>query len=744
MADTTRKKLVQPAVTAELVASHGITPDEYKKIITILGHEPNFTELGVFSVMWSEHCSYKSSRVYLKNLPTEGPYVLQGPGENAGVVDIGDGLAVAFKMESHNHPSFIEPYQGAATGVGGILRDIFTMGARPIASLNSLRFGAIDHPRTRFLVSGVVAGIGGYGNCIGVPTVGGECYFDECYNANILVNAFTLGLVDKKKIFTGLAKGVGNPVMYVGSKTGRDGIHGATMASESFSEEKEQRRPTVQVGDPFTEKLLLEACLELFQHDYIIGIQDMGAAGLTSSSTEMAGRGGCGIELDVSSVPMRETGMTPYEILLSESQERMLLVARQGREADIKKIFDKWDLDAVVVGRVTNDQQFRALWHGEEVARIPISALTKEAPVYQRPAARPAKQDQIQHLDLASINEPKDLTAVFKQVLASPNIASKEWIYHQYDQFVRTNTIVAPGADAAVMRIKGSKKGLALTVDGNSRYCYLDPYVGGVLAVAEAARNLACVGARPVGLTDCLNFGSPENSAVMWQFAEVIQGMRDACIALKVPVVSGNVSFYNETDGVPIHPTPTIGMVGLLDNIDRVVTPWFKTAGDAVVLLGRTRDELGGSEYLKCVHGLTRGTPPWIDLKLESAVQNCCLDAIDAAILSSAHDVADGGLAVALAEGCIGGPEKPLGVRIETHEMIRADALLFSESQSRIVVSLKEENLDRLKDIAARYNVPLQTIGTVGGTRFMIQPLLQVAVEELKTIWSNGLTARLK
>jgi phosphoribosylformylglycinamidine synthase len=458
----------------------------------------------------------------------------------------------------------------------------------------------------------------------------------------------------------------------------------------------------------------------------------------------MAGRGGCGIELDVSSVPMRETGMTPYEILLSESQERMLLVARQGREADIKKIFDKWDLDAVVVGRVTNDQQFRALWHGEEVARIPISALTKEAPVYQRPAARPAKQDQIQHLDLASINEPKDLTAVFKQVLASPNIASKEWIYHQYDQFVRTNTIVAPGADAAVMRIKGSKKGLALTVDGNSRYCYLDPYVGGVLAVAEAARNLACVGARPVGLTDCLNFGSPENSAVMWQFAEVIQGMRDACIALKVPVVSGNVSFYNETDGVPIHPTPTIGMVGLLDNIDRVVTPWFKTAGDAVVLLGRTRDELGGSEYLKCVHGLTRGTPPWIDLKLESAVQNCCLDAIDAAILSSAHDVADGGLAVALAEGCIGGPEKPLGVRIETHEMIRADALLFSESQSRIVVSLKEENLDRLKDIAARYNVPLQTIGTVGGTRFMIQPLLQVAVEELKTIWSNGLTARLK
>jgi len=744
MAESSSQKLIQPKVTAELVASHGITPAEYEKIVGILRREPNFTELGVFSVMWSEHCSYKSSRAYLKNLPTEGPYVLQGPGENAGVVDIGDGLAVAFKMESHNHPSFIEPYQGAATGVGGILRDIFTMGARPIASLNSLRFGAIDHPRTRYLVAGVVAGIGGYGNCIGVPTVGGECYFDECYNANILVNAFTLGLVKKKKIFTGIAKGVGNPVMYVGSKTGRDGIHGATMASASFSEEKEQRRPTVQVGDPFTEKLLLEACLELFERDDIIGIQDMGAAGLTSSSAEMAGRGGCGVELDLSSVPVRETAMTPYEILLSESQERMLLVAKQGRETEIKKIFDKWDLDAMVVGRVTDDQQFRALWHGEEVARIPISALTKEAPVYQRPAARPAQQDQIQQLDHASISEPKDLTAVFKQVLASPNIASKEWIYHQYDQFVRTNTIVAPGADAAVIRIKGTEKGLALTVDGNGRYCYLDPYVGGVLAVVEAARNLACVGARPVGLTDCLNFGSPENPAVMWQFAEVIQGLRDACIALKVPVVSGNVSFYNETDGVPIHPTPTIGMVGLIENLERVTTPWFKTAGDVVVLLGRTRDELGGSEYLKCVHGLTRGTPPWIDLTLELAVQSCCLEAIDASILSSAHDVADGGLAVALTECCVGGPEKPLGARIDTHELIRADALLFSESQSRFIVSLKEDNLDRLKEIAARNNVPLQTIGTVGGSRLVIQPLLQLPVEELKAIWSNGLTAKLR
>jgi len=744
MSEAQAEKLAAPAVTPELVTSHGLTADEYQKILNALGREPNYTELGVFSVMWSEHCSYKSSRYYLKSLPTDGPTVLQGPGENAGVVDIGGGLAVAFKIESHNHPSFIEPYQGAATGVGGILRDIFTMGARPIASLNSLRFGSIDHPRTRYLVAGVVAGIGGYGNCIGVPTVGGECSFDECYNANILVNAFTLGIVKKKQIFTGVAKGIGNPVIYVGSKTGRDGIHGATMASESFSEEKEQRRPTVQVGDPFTEKLLLEACLELMEKDCIIGIQDMGAAGLTSSSSEMAGRGGCGVELDLSAVPLRESGMTPYEILLSESQERMLLVAKQGSEDEIKKIFDKWDLDAVVVGRVTEDQRFRALWHGEEVANIPIHALTKEAPAYQRPATRPAQQDQLQHLELSTVKEPKDLGAALKQLLASPNLASREWIYRQYDQYVRTNTVVGPGADAAVIRIKGTAKGLALTVDGNSRYCYLDPYVGGVVAVAEAARNLACVGARPIGLTDCLNFGSPENPGVMWQFAQVIQGMRDACTALDVPVVSGNVSFYNETDGTPIYPTPTIGMVGLIDKVERTVTPWFKSAGDMVVLLGRTREELGGSEYLKWVHGLTRGTPPWIDLKLEQAVHLACLEAIDRELLSSAHDVSDGGLAVALAECCVGHPERPLGVRIETHEMIRGDASLFSESQSRIVVSLQEQNIDRLKEIAARRGVPMQVIGAVGGNRLTIQPLVQLPVDELRTIWSTALAAKLQ
>jgi phosphoribosylformylglycinamidine synthase len=744
MGEAKVKPFSQPPVTPELVASHGLTAEEYQKIVALLGREPNYTELGVFSVMWSEHCSYKSSRHYLKQLPTEGPHVLQGPGENAGVVDIGDGLAVAFKMESHNHPSFIEPYQGAATGVGGILRDIFTMGARPIASLNSLRFGAVDHPRTRYLVSGVVAGIGGYGNCIGVPTVGGEVFFDDCYNANILVNAFTLGIVKKKKIFKGIAKGAGNPVIYVGSKTGRDGIHGATMASESFSEEKEQRRPTVQVGDPFTEKLLLEACLELMEKDCIVGIQDMGAAGLTSSSSEMAGRGASGIEIDLARVPLREAGMTPYEILLSESQERMLLVAKKGAEKEIRRIFDKWDLDAVVIGRVTKDQQFRARFGGVEVARIPIDALTKEAPVYQRPAARPAHQDDLQHLDLSAIAAPADLGAALKQLLGSPNIASKEWVYRQYDHYVRSNTVVAPGADAAVIRLKGTKKALALTVDGNSRYCFLDPYVGGALAVVEAARNLACVGARPVGLTDCLNFGSPESPEVMWQFAQVIRGMRDACSALKVPVVSGNVSFYNETDGTPIHPTPTVGMVGLLRNVERVVTPWFKSAGDVVVLLGRTREELGGSEYLKQIHGIVSGTPPWIDLKLEQAVQNCCLEAIDEGILRSAHDVSDGGLAVTLVECCVAGPEKPLGVRIESHEMIRGDALLFSESQSRIVVSVKESDVTELEKIAARHNAPFQVIGATGGARFVVQPLVQLPVEELKTIWATGLTARLK
>jgi phosphoribosylformylglycinamidine synthase len=730
-------------LTPEVVAAHGLTDEEYRKIVDLLGREPNYTELGVFSVMWSEHCSYKSSRPFLKRLPTEGKAVIQGPGENAGIVDIGNGLAAVFKMESHNHPSFIEPYQGAATGVGGILRDVFTMGARPVASLNSLRFGSFDHPRTRYLLSGVVAGIGGYGNCIGVPTVGGEVFFDESYNANILVNAFTLGIVKKQRIFKGRATGVGNPVIYIGAKTGRDGIHGATMASESFSEESEKKRPTVQVGDPFTEKLLLEACLELMKTDLIVGIQDMGAAGLTSSSVEMAERGGTGVELELGRVPLREAGMTPYEILLSESQERMLLVAKKGREEQVKKIFQRWDLDAVVIGKVTKDRIYRALFNGVEVARIPVAALTSEAPVYHRPVERPAALDELQRLDLDTIPAPADVATALKLLLDSPNIASKEWVYRQYDHLVRSNTVVGPSADAAVIRIKGVKQGLALTVDGNGRYCFLDPYVGGILAVAEAARNLAAVGARPLGLSDCLNFGSPERPEVMWQFSQVIEGMRDACVVLGVPVVSGNVSFYNETDGVPIFPTPTIAMVGILPRVERHVTPWFKAAGDIVVLLGRTREELGGSEYLKIVHGLVKGTPPWIDLRLERAVQQACLKAIEKGIVRSAHDVSDGGLAVALAECCIAGPDKPLGARIELREMMRADALLFGESQSRIVVSVKEEDLERLKQIAAQEGAPMQAIGEVGGSRLSIQQLVQLPVEELRSIWTRGLERRL-
>jgi phosphoribosylformylglycinamidine synthase len=735
---------VQNSITPEIVAKHGLTEEEYERILEMLGREPNLTELGVFSAMWSEHCSYKSSKKFLKLLPTQGPAVLQGPGENAGIVDIGSGLVAVFKMESHNHPSFIEPYQGAATGVGGILRDIFTMGARPIATLNSLRFGSFDHPRTRYLVGGVVSGIGGYGNCIGVPTVGGEVFFDECYNSNILVNAFALGVTKKNRIFKGRAKGIGNSLIYVGAKTGRDGIHGATMASEAFSQEAESRRPTVQVGDPFTEKLLLEACLELMETDCLVGIQDMGAAGLTSSAAEMAGRGGVGVELDLSRVPLREQGMTSYEILLSESQERMLLVVKRGKEEQVKRIFAKWDLDAVVVGKVTGDRLFRAFYRGAEVARIPTPALTTEAPIYTRPAERPKNQEELQRLEMANIPILSDLSVILKVLLDSPNIASKEWVYRQYDHFVRSNTVVTPGADAAVIRIKGTKKGLALTADGNGRYCYLDPYVGGILAVAEAARNLACVGARPLGLTDCLNFGSPERPDVMWQFSQVIHGMRDACLALRVPVVSGNVSFYNETDGVPIYPTPTIGMVGLLAKVESHVTPWFKSEGDLVVLLGRSREELGGSEYLKIVHGLVRGTPPWVDLKLESAVQQSCLKAIERGIIRSAHDVSDGGLAVTLTECCVSGPERALGVRIELHEIMRPDALLFGESQSRIVVSLKERHLSRLKEIAEREGAPMQVIGRVGGSRFTIRSLMRLSVGELRSIWSRSVERRMQ
>ncbi len=608
---------------SQVLDRHGLTREEYDRIVKFLGREPNLTELGIFSVMWSEHCSYKSSRVHLRTLPTEGPQVLQGPGENAGAVDIGDGLAAIFKIESHNHPSFIEPYQGAATGVGGIIRDIFTMGARPIALLNSLRFGSLDAAGTRRVLEGVVAGIAGYGNSIGIPTVGGEIVFEPCYAGNPLVNVFCLGIAPAADIIKGVASGVGNAVYYVGAKTGRDGIHGATMASAEFDENSAEKRPAVQVGDPFMEKLLLEACLEVMKSDALVGIQDMGAAGLTCSTSEMGSRGGVGVEIDVSLVPQRETGMTPYEIMLSESQERMLLVVKRGREPEVERIFDKWDLHAVRIGEVTADGMLRVKDHGTPVADIPNRALTDEAPVYHRPMSEPEYLKDVQRLDLAALPSPsRDSNAALLGLLASPTIASKRWAYRQYDHMVRTNTINLPGLGAGVVRVKGTDRALAMAVDGNGRYCYLDPRRGAMLAVAEAARNVACSGARPLAATNCLNFGNPERPAIMWQFARAVEGIGEACRALGVPITGGNVSLYNETDGQSVYPTPVIGVVGLLEHADRVVGGRFKAAGDVVMLLGEGRGELGGSEYLKLVYDQVRGVPPALDLDRERALQD--------------------------------------------------------------------------------------------------------------------------
>lgn len=722
-------------ITDNVIKEHGLTEEEYKKILTILGREPNIVELGIFSVMWSEHCSYKSSRVYLKNLPTTGPHVIQGPGENAGIVDIGGGLAVAFKMESHNHPSFIEPYQGAATGVGGILRDVFTMGARPVATLNSLRFGSIENPRTRYLLEGVVSGIAGYGNCIGVPTVGGEVYFHESYDGNCLVNAMTVGIVKQEKIFRGRAAGEGNPVIYVGSKTGRDGIHGATMASDVFGEGGEERRPTVQVGDPFTEKLLLEACLEVFKTDHVVGIQDMGAAGLTSSSVEMASRGGSGIEIDVSLVPRREGGMTPYEVMLSESQERMLLVVKKGTEEAVMKIFHKWDLEARIIGRVTDTGTIRVKDGSSLVAEIPVASLTEEVPVYERPIKRPEWQDEVTRLDTDKIEEPGDYNEVLVKLLSSVNISSKEWVYRQYDHMVRTDTVVPPGSDAAVVRVKGTKKALAVTVDCNSRYCYLDPFTGGAIAVAEAARNLVASGAMPLAVTDCLNFGSPERPEVMWQFREAILGMSKACTALGTPVVGGNVSFYNETSGNAIYPTPTVGMVGLIEDLEKHTDQWFKDEGDMIALVGENLEEIGGSEYLKALHGIDRGRPPAIDLEKEKNVQGACLKAIKAGIIKSAHDVSEGGLAVALAECCLS-RTAPIGasVELELNGMSPA-AVLFGETQSRIVISFSEKNLDIVKKTADSSGAPFTVIGRVGGGSLRINGLIELSLTEMEGAW---------
>lgn len=732
------------AVTPQIAQDHGLTTDEYDRILAILGRTPTFEELGVFSVMWSEHCSYKSSRRFLRQLPTTGPEILQGPGENAGIVDVGDGLAVVFKIESHNHPSFIEPYHGAATGVGGILRDVFTMGARPLASLNSLRFGAIDHPRTPFLVKGVVAGIGGYGNCVGVPTVGGEVYFDPGYNGNILVNAFTLGVVRTDRIFRARAAGVGNPVIYVGSRTGRDGIHGASLlASREFDARSEELRPAVQVGDPFTEKLLIEACLELMQRDLIVAIQDMGAAGLTSSSVEMAGRGGTGLLLNLDIVPTRETGISPYELLLSESQERMLLVARAGCEEEVRAIFARWDLQAEVVGEVTDDGVFRSRWHGEDVVRIPVSALTDDAPVYNRPTAQPADFTEQQQLDLASVPTPEDYGQVLLRLLTSPNLASKEWVYRQYDSFVCGNTVVQPGSDAAIIRLKGTAKGIGLTVDCNSRYCLLDPYRGAQIAVAEGARNLVVSGARPVALSDCLNFGNPEKPEVMWQFQQAIAGMRDACLALGLAVVSGNVSFYNETEGKAIPPTPTVATVGILADVTRRVTQWFKHEDDLVVLLGETREELGASEYLAAIHGRVAGAPPVLDLEKEKRLQALCLTAAREGIFSSAHDVAEGGLAVALAEACITRPDGAIGAQVMLPGNLRPDILLFSESQSRVVASLPRAAFSRLQALAREADVPLALLGTVGGPDLAINNYLRLPTDLLQREWRTALAQQL-
>lgn len=729
----------------KIALSHGLKEDEYKKIVETLGREPNVTEIGILAAMWSEHCSYKSSGVHLRKLPTKGERVVQGPGENAGIVDIGDDICVAFKMESHNHPSFIEPYQGAATGVGGILRDIFTMGARPIALLDSLRFGDPKHPKTKYLIEGIVSGIAGYGNCIGVPTVGGEVYFDECYNGNPLVNVFALGVMRKNEIFRGYAKGVDNPVIYVGSKTGRDGIHGAVMASETFTKEAEEKRPAVQVGDPFTEKLLLEACLELFKTGVVVGIQDMGAAGLTSSSTEMAARAGTGITLDINKVPRRETGMTPYEVMLSESQERMLLVAEKGKEEIAEKIFRKWGLDFSVVGKVDDSRRLKLVENEEVVTDLPISLTSAEAPVYRRPYKKPAYLKNAGKLSLSSIPTPDDLGAVLLKLLSSPNLSSKRWIYEQYDNMVRTNTLVSPGSDAAVIRIKGTDKAVALTSNCNSRYCYLDPYAGAMITVAESARNLACSGAVPLAITDCLNFGNPENPEIMWQFKKSVEGMSEAAGFLGTPVVSGNVSLYNETEGNAIYPTPTVAMVGLIEHAAKYLTQWFKKEGDVIALLGETKEEFGGSEYLKTVHGMIKGLPPRIDLEAERKLINVLLESADLGILNSAHDLSEGGLCVAIAESCFA-PKGLLGVKLNPlyNYRVREDALLFAESQARAIVSLDRKNIPILESITSKRNLPMEIVGEVSGDRFYIDKLLDIPIIKAYESWAFGFENILK
>lgn len=696
----------------KIIEQHGLTKEEFDRIKSILGREPNLVELGMYSVLWSEHCSYKSSRIYLKNFLTKGKRILQGPGENAGIIDIGDGFAIAMKIESHNHPSAVEPFQGAATGVGGIVRDVFTMGARPIASLNSLRFGPLSDPHNRFLFDGVVAGISSYGNCLGLPTVAGEVYFDDCYTGNCLVNAMCVGLVRLSEaevkseipsiIVKAKAEGVGNPVLYVGSSTGRDGIHGATFASVELDENSVEKRSNVQVGDPFTEKLLIEACLELLKTGNVVGMQDMGAAGLTSSLSEMASRAGTGAEIDIALVPQREEKMTPYEIMLSESQERMVVVMKKGTEEDAFRIFKKWGLNAVAMGRVTDDGFFRVKENGKTVAEVPAKSLADDAPLYERPVGEPVTPDVEPYYK--KFKSGKSCNSILLDMLSDPNIANKSWVYEQYDHMVQTNTSVLPGkADAAVLRIKYSHKKIALTTDGNGKYCYVNPYVGGLISVCEAARNLVCVGAEPIAVTDCLNFGNPEKPAVMYQFKECVRGLSDGCKHLNTPVVSGNVSFYNENNGVAIYPTPVIGMLGLIDN-----TPYcdmgFKDKGDLIVLLGINKDE--------------KSACPELDIELEKSVQKTCLEAVRSGIAKSAHDTSEGGLSVAVAESCITGG---VGARISLNEKISNMGLLFGETQSRIIISIDPNDIFALNDIAKKNNTPVSIIGKIGGSSLSIK-----------------------
>jgi phosphoribosylformylglycinamidine synthase subunit PurL len=754
-----------PAFSPETIRQHGLTPGEYEKIKQLLGgREPTLTELGIFSVMWSEHCSYKSSRVHLKRLPTRSKLVLQGPGENAGIIDVGDGWACAFKIESHNHPSFIEPFQGATTGVGGILRDIFTMGARPVAVMDSLRFGPITRAenvsqpelhRNHSILEGVVSGVASYGNCFGVPNLGGETKFEPCYSSNPLVNAFALGLVRKDQIFYARAAGEGNPVIYVGAKTGRDGIHGATMASEEFSEASERKRPNVQVGDPFLEKLLLEACLEAMQTGAIVAIQDMGAAGLTCSTCEMGGRGGVGIEIELDRVPQREMSMTPYEIMLSESQERMLLVAQKGREREVFRVFEKWGLDAVEVGRVTSDNRLRVLQHGQIVAEIPNPALTDEAPLYKRPLARWEPPVPREKPDEIHFGTRADFTADLKRLLASPNICSKRWIWQQYDHMVQTNTVEAPGAgDAGVIRIKGSRRGLAMALDGNGRWCYLDPRLGATHAVAEAARKVACSGAAPIGATNCLNFGNPEKPHTMWQFSQTIDGITKACEELEIPITGGNVSFYNETLGEGIYPTPVLGVVGTLEDVHQAAKMHFAAPGRAVVLLraaepGDRTDaeiEFGSSEYAKEVLLSLWGYPPELDLEKEAALEKAVIRLIREGLVDSAHDCSDGGIAVALAEKAF---PKNVGARVNLASGgLFPEFVLCGEDSGRIVLSCDPANIGRIKSIAASHEVVAEVIGeTIPGKLEIAldgKTVLSAAISELSEPYESALESALR